>query len=46
MDFECQRCKAALLSGEIGDGDEVLVDVDQAQDALSVQRAVQADKVA
>ena len=29
----------SLLAGEIGDGDEVLVDVDQAQDALSVQRA-------
>jgi ATP-dependent Clp protease ATP-binding subunit ClpB len=36
----------ALLSGEIGDGDEVLVDVDQAHDALSVQRALRADKVA
>src|SRR5271157_4528682 len=36
----------ALLSGEILDGDEVLVDVDQARDALSVQRALQADKVA
>jgi ATP-dependent Clp protease ATP-binding subunit ClpB len=31
----------ALLSGEILDGDEVLVDVDEAQDALSVQRAVE-----
>ncbi len=29
----------SLLAGEILDGDEVLVDVDQAQDALSVQRA-------
>src|SRR5271163_321724 len=29
----------SLLAGEIGDGDEVLVDVDQARDALSVQRA-------
>jgi ATP-dependent Clp protease ATP-binding subunit ClpB len=28
----------ALLSGEILDGDEVLVDVDAAQDALSVKR--------
>jgi len=36
----------ALLSGEILDGDEVLVDVDQPHDALSVQRALQADKVA
>jgi ATP-dependent Clp protease ATP-binding subunit ClpB len=31
----------ALLSGEILDGDEVLVDVDEAQDALSVQRAAE-----
>jgi ATP-dependent Clp protease ATP-binding subunit ClpB len=29
----------ALLSGEIGDGDEVRVDVDEARDALTVQRA-------
>ena len=29
----------SLLAGEIMDGDEVLVDVDHAQDALSVQRA-------
>jgi ATP-dependent Clp protease ATP-binding subunit ClpB len=29
----------SLLAGEILDGDEVLVDVDQARDALSVQRA-------
>lgn len=29
----------SLLAGEIGDGDEVLVDVDQPLDALSVQRA-------
>jgi ATP-dependent Clp protease ATP-binding subunit ClpB len=28
----------SLLSGEIGDGDEVVVDVDQARDALSVNR--------
>jgi ATP-dependent Clp protease ATP-binding subunit ClpB len=31
----------ALLSGEILDGDEVLVDVDEAQDALSVRRAAE-----
>ena len=31
----------SLLAGEILDGDEVLVDVDQAQDALSVQRAAE-----
>jgi ATP-dependent Clp protease ATP-binding subunit ClpB len=31
----------ALLSGEILDGDEVRVDVDEAQDALSVQRAAE-----
>src|SRR5580700_3391546 len=37
----------SLLAGEILDGDEVLVDVDQAQDALSVQRADRAaEKVA
>jgi ATP-dependent Clp protease ATP-binding subunit ClpB len=29
----------SLLAGEILDGDEVRVDVDQARDALSVQRA-------
>src|SRR5580693_8241533 len=29
----------SLIAGEIADGDKVLVDVDQAQDALSVQRA-------
>jgi ATP-dependent Clp protease ATP-binding subunit ClpB len=29
----------SLMAGEILDGDEVLVDVDHAQDALSVQRA-------
>ncbi len=29
----------ALLAGEILDGDEVTVDVDQARDALTVQRA-------
>ena len=28
----------SLLSGEIGDGDEVVVDVDPARDALSVKR--------
>jgi len=27
-----------LLAGEIGDGDEVLVDIDAAKDALSVTR--------
>jgi ATP-dependent Clp protease ATP-binding subunit ClpB len=37
----------SLLAGEILDGDEVLVDVDQALDALSVQRADRAaEKVA
>src|SRR5580692_9956649 len=37
----------SLLAGEILDGDEVLVDWDQAQDALSVQRADRAaEKVA
>jgi ATP-dependent Clp protease ATP-binding subunit ClpB len=37
----------SLLAGEILDGDEVLVDVDQALDALSVQRAGRAaEKVA
>ena len=29
----------SLLGGEIGDGDEVLVDVDEGNDALTVQRA-------
>ena len=33
----------SLLSGEIGDGDEVVVDVDQARDALSVTRAERAE---
>jgi len=33
----------SLLSGEIGDGDEVVVDVDQARDALSVKRAERAE---
>jgi ATP-dependent Clp protease ATP-binding subunit ClpB len=32
----------ALLSGDIGDGDEVLVDVDEGRDALSVTRAEKA----
>jgi ATP-dependent Clp protease ATP-binding subunit ClpB len=36
----------ALLAGEIIDGDEVVVDVDKARDALLVQRAEQAEKVA
>jgi ATP-dependent Clp protease ATP-binding subunit ClpB len=36
----------ALLAGEIVDGDEVTVDVDQARDALSVTRAERAGKVA
>jgi ATP-dependent Clp protease ATP-binding subunit ClpB len=37
----------SLLAGEILDGDEVLVDVDHAHDALSVQRADRAaEKVA
>jgi ATP-dependent Clp protease ATP-binding subunit ClpB len=29
----------ALLGGEVGDGDEVLVDVDEGRDALSVTKA-------
>jgi ATP-dependent Clp protease ATP-binding subunit ClpB len=29
----------ALLGGEVGDGDEVLVDVDENRDALSVTKA-------
>ena len=33
----------SLLSGEIGDGDEVVVDVDQGRDALSVKRAERAE---
>src|SRR5690349_195590 len=33
----------SLLSGEIGDGDEVVVDVDQARDALSVKRSERAE---
>jgi ATP-dependent Clp protease ATP-binding subunit ClpB len=32
----------ALLGGDIGDGDEVLVDVDEGRDALSVTRAEKA----
>ena len=36
----------SLLAGEIGDGDEVVVDVDQGRDALSVRRAERAEKVA
>jgi ATP-dependent Clp protease ATP-binding subunit ClpB len=32
----------ALLGGEIGDGDDVTVDVDPAKDALMVQRAERA----
>jgi ATP-dependent Clp protease ATP-binding subunit ClpB len=36
----------SLLSGEILDGDEVVVDVDQSQDALSVKRAERAEKLA
>jgi len=36
----------ALLAGEIIDGDEVLVDVDQARDSLLVTRAEQAEKIA
>jgi ATP-dependent Clp protease ATP-binding subunit ClpB len=35
----------ALLAGEIIDGDEVTVDVDQARDALSVTRAERAEKI-
>jgi len=33
----------SLLSGEIGDGDEVVVDVDQPRDALSVKRSERAE---
>ncbi len=33
----------SLLAGEIGDGDEVLVDVDEGNDALTVQRADRAE---
>jgi len=36
----------ALRAGEILDGDEVVVDVDEAKDALSVTRAGPAEKVA
>jgi ATP-dependent Clp protease ATP-binding subunit ClpB len=36
----------SLLAGEIGDGDEVVVDVDEGRDALSVRRAERAEKVA
>ena len=36
----------ALLAGEILDGDEVTVDVDEARDALVVQRAGQPEKTA
>jgi len=36
----------ALLAGEIIDGDEVAVDVDEARDALVVQRAGQPEKAA
>ena len=36
----------ALLAGEIIDGDEITVDVDQARDALSVTRAERAEKIA
>jgi len=36
----------ALLAGEIIDGDEVVVDVDQPRDTLVVQRAERAEKVA
>jgi ATP-dependent Clp protease ATP-binding subunit ClpB len=36
----------SLLSGEIGDGDEVVVDVDEGRDALSVKRAERAEKIA
>ena len=34
----------ALLAGDILDGDEVTVDLDQAQDALTVQRAARAEQ--
>src|SRR6266480_2666659 len=33
----------SLLAGEVGDGDEVVVDVDAARDALSVKRAERAE---
>src|SRR5438874_3467047 len=33
----------SLLSGEVGDGDEVVVDVEQARDALSVKRSERAE---
>jgi len=33
----------SLLSGEIGDGDEVVVDVDESRDALSVTRTERAE---
>jgi ATP-dependent Clp protease ATP-binding subunit ClpB len=36
----------SLLAGEVGDGDEVVVDVDQDRDALSVKRTERAEKVA
>jgi ATP-dependent Clp protease ATP-binding subunit ClpB len=36
----------ALLAGEIIDGDQVMVDVDEALDALTVQRAGQGEEVA
>jgi hypothetical protein len=32
-----------LLAGEGGDGDEVVVDVDQGRDALSVKKAERAE---
>ena len=33
----------SLLAGEVGDGDEVVVDVDAARDALSVKKAERAE---
>ncbi len=36
----------ALLAGEIIDGDEITVDLDQARDALSVTRTERAEKIA
>ncbi len=36
----------SLLAGEIVDGDEVVVDLDQGRDALSVRRAERAEKLA
>ena len=36
----------ALLAGEIIDGDEVQVDVDEARDSLHVTRAERAEKIA